>query len=87
MRGGTPLRKPFVLRDDKFIPLESILLEYDGITAEQIDAMMIDEVEEAGEDDLGTLYDVSYDGRTILGIVNTDMGWITYVISLDGEAM
>ena len=29
----------------------------------------------------------SADGRTILGIVNTDMGWITYVISLDGEAM
>ena len=65
--GGTPLRKPFVLRDDKFIPLESILLEYEGITAEQIDAMMTDEVEEAGEDDLGTLYDVSYDGKTILG--------------------
>ena len=29
----------------------------------------------------------SADGRTILGIVNTDMGWITYVIDLDGEAM
>ena len=28
---------------------------------------MTDEVEEAGEDDLGTLYDVSADGRTILG--------------------
>ena len=30
---------------------------------------------------------VSADGRTILGIVNTDMGWITYVIDLDGEPM
>ena len=29
--------------------------------------MMTDEVVEAGEDDLGTLYDVSTDGRTILG--------------------
>ena len=28
---------------------------------------MTDEVEDAGEDDLGTLYDVSADGRTILG--------------------
>lgn len=30
---------------------------------------------------------VSADGRTILGIVNTDMGWLTYVIDLDGEPM
>lgn len=29
----------------------------------------------------------SADGRTILGITNTDMGWLTYVIDLDGEAM
>lgn len=29
----------------------------------------------------------SADGRTLLGIVNTDMGWLTYVIDLDGEAM
>ena len=29
----------------------------------------------------------SADGRTILGIVNTDMGWVSYVIDLDGEAM
>jgi hypothetical protein len=29
----------------------------------------------------------SADGRTIAGIVNTDMGWVTYVIDLDGEAM
>lgn len=65
--GGTPLRKPFVKRENDFIPLEDVLIKYDGITAEQIDAMMNDEVEEAGEDDLGTLYDVSYDGRTILG--------------------
>lgn len=65
--GGTPLRKPYVKREDKFIPLEDILVAYEGITAEQIDAMMTDEVEEAGEDDLGTLYDVSADGRTILG--------------------
>ncbi|MBQ8721538.1 MAG: hypothetical protein IJY67_05270 [Paludibacteraceae bacterium] len=65
--GGTPLRKPFVKRENEFIPLEEILVKYDGITAEQIDAIMTDEVEEAGEDDLGTLYDVSADGRTILG--------------------
>lgn len=65
--GGTPLRKPFVLREDKFIPLESLLVQYEGITAEEIDAMMTDEVEESGEDDLGTLYDVSADGLTILG--------------------
>ena len=65
--GGTPLRKPYVKREDKFIPLEDILLHYEGITTEQIDAMMTDEVVEAGEDDLGTLYDVSADGKTILG--------------------
>lgn len=29
----------------------------------------------------------SADGRTILGITNTDMGWLTYVIDLDGEHM
>ena len=29
----------------------------------------------------------SADGRTILGITNTDMGWLTYVIDLDGEPM
>ena len=29
----------------------------------------------------------SADGRKLLGIVNTDMGWITYVIDLDGEPM
>ena len=29
----------------------------------------------------------SADGRTILGIVNTDAGWMTYVIDLDGEPM
>lgn len=29
----------------------------------------------------------SADGRTILGIVNTDTGWITSVIDLDGEQM
>lgn len=65
--GGTPLRKPYVKRENKFIPLEDILLQYEGITAEEIDAMMTDEVVEAGEDDLGTLYDVSFDGKTILG--------------------
>lgn len=64
---GTPLRKPYVLREDKFVSLEELLVKYEGITAEEIDAIMIDEVEESGEDDLGTLYDVSADGRTILG--------------------
>ncbi len=29
----------------------------------------------------------SADGRTILGIVNTDYGWLTYVIDLDGIPM
>ena len=29
----------------------------------------------------------SADGRKILGIVNTDSGWVTFVIDLDGEAM
>lgn len=29
----------------------------------------------------------SADGRTILGIVNTESGWITFVIDLDGEPM
>ena len=29
----------------------------------------------------------SADGRTILGIVNTDIGWMTYVIDLDGTPM
>lgn len=65
--GGTPLRKPFVKKGNNFIPLEDILVKYEGISAEEIDAIMTDEVEDAGEDDLGTLYDVSADGRTILG--------------------
>ncbi|MBO5716902.1 MAG: fibronectin type III domain-containing protein [Alistipes sp.] len=29
----------------------------------------------------------SADGRKIIGIVNTDSGWVTFVIDLDGEAM
>lgn len=29
----------------------------------------------------------SADGRTLLGITNTDQGWVSYVINLDGEAM
>ncbi len=29
----------------------------------------------------------SADGTKLLGIVNTDMGWVTYVIALDGEPM
>jgi hypothetical protein len=29
----------------------------------------------------------SADGRKILGITNTDMGWLTYVLDLDGEPM
>jgi hypothetical protein len=65
--GGSPLRKPFIKIDNEFIPLEEILIKYNGITAEQIESIMTDEAEDAGEDDLGTLYDVSADGRTILG--------------------
>ncbi|MBO5085840.1 MAG: hypothetical protein J6B65_01220, partial [Paludibacteraceae bacterium] len=51
---GTPLRKPFVKKGNDFIPLEDILIKYEGISAEEIDAIMTDEVEDAGEDDLGT---------------------------------
>lgn len=79
--GGTPLRKPFIKKDNEFIPLEDILVKYEGITAEQIEEIMTDEAEDAGEDDLGTLYDVSADGRTILGCGGTakKYNWVAHL--------
>ena len=46
--------------------MEQCLLAYDGITAEQIDAIA-EEVEGSDADDLGIVWCVSADGKTLIG--------------------
>ncbi len=67
INGNDPLGKPYIYKDKKFIELEACLLAYEGITAEQIDAMITDEVEGTDEDDLGIVWAVSGDGKTLIG--------------------
>ena len=63
---GSPLGKPYIHKDGQYIELEKCLLSYDGITAEQIDAIA-EEVEGAAADDLGIVWCVSADGKTLIG--------------------
>ena len=61
-----PLGKPYIYKNDKYIELEKCLLKYEGITAEQIDAIA-KEVEGSDADDLGIVWCVSGDGKTLVG--------------------
>ena len=67
MNGVNPLGKPYIFKNGEYIELEKCLLAYEGITAEQIDAMITDEVEGSDEDDLGIVWAVSGDGKTLIG--------------------
>ena len=64
--GYDPLGKPYIYKNNEFIELEQCLLAYDGITAEQIDAIA-EEVEGSDADDLGIVWCVSADGKTLIG--------------------
>lgn len=64
--GSSPLGKPYIYKNDKYIELEKCLLAYEGITAEQIDAIA-EEVEGSDADDLGIVWCVSGDGKTLVG--------------------
>ena len=67
VNGNDPLGKPYIFKNGEYIELEACLLAYEGITAEQIDAMITDEVEGTDEDDLGIVWAVSGDGKTLIG--------------------
>ena len=64
--GSDPLGKPYIHKNGEFIELERCLLAYDGITAEQIDAIA-EEVEDSDADDLGIVWAISADGKTLIG--------------------
>lgn len=66
INGADPLGKPYIYKNNKFIELEQCLLAYDGITAEQIDAIA-EEVVGSDADDLGIVWCVSADGKTLIG--------------------
>lgn len=65
--GNSPLGKPYIYKNGEYIELEKILLSYEGITEAQIDAIVTDEVEGSDEDDLGIVWAVSGDGKTLIG--------------------
>lgn len=64
--GATPLGKPYIYKNGEYIELEKCLLAYEGITAAQIDAIA-EEVEGSDADDLGIVWCVSGDGKTLIG--------------------
>jgi hypothetical protein len=66
VNGADPLGRPYINKDGKFIELEACLLAYEGITAEQIDALA-EEVPGSDADDLGIVWCVSGDGKTLIG--------------------
>ena len=66
VNGNDPLGKPYIYKNGEYIELERCLLAYDGITAEQIDAIAV-EVEGSDADDLGIVWCVSGDGKTLIG--------------------
>lgn len=66
VNGADPLGRPYIHKDGKFIELEACLLAYEGITAEQIDAIA-EEVPGSDADDLGIVWCVSGDGKTLIG--------------------
>lgn len=65
--GNDPLGRPYIFKNGEYIELERCLLAYEGITAAQIDAIITDEVEGTDEDDLGIVWAVSADGKTLIG--------------------
>jgi hypothetical protein len=68
MNGINTCGKPYIYKNGEYIELEACLLAYEGITADQIDAIITDEVEGTDEaDDLGLVYCVSGDGKTLIG--------------------
>ena len=67
VNGNSPLGKPYIYKNGEYIELEKILLSYNGITEAQIDAIVTDEVEDSDEDDLGIVWAVSADGKTLIG--------------------
>ncbi len=66
INGSDPLGKPYIYKNGEYIELERCLLAYEGITAEQIDAIA-EEVEGSDADDLGIVWAVSADGKTLIG--------------------
>ena len=66
VNGVNPLGKPYIYKNGEYIELEKCLLAYEGITAEQIDAIA-EEVEGSDADDLGIVWAVSGDGKTLIG--------------------
>jgi hypothetical protein len=67
INGNSPLGKPYIYKNGEYVELEKILLSYNGITEAQIDAIVTDEVEDSDEDDLGIVWAVSADGKTLIG--------------------
>lgn len=76
VNGSDPLGKPYIYKNGEYIELERCLLAYEGITASQIDAIITDEVEGSDEDDLGIVWCVSGDGKTLLGAGSALKGYI-----------
>lgn len=66
INGNNPLGKPYIYKNGEYIELERCLLAYDGITAEQIDEIA-EEVAGSDADDLGIVWAVSGDGKTLIG--------------------
>ena len=67
VNSSDPLCKPYIYKENEYIELESCLLAYSGIRAEDIDAIITDEAEGTDEDDLGQIWAVSADGNTLIG--------------------
>ena len=67
VNGSDPLCKPYIYKENEYTELESCLLAYSGIRAEDIDAIITDEATGTDEDDLGHIWAVSADGNTLIG--------------------
>ena len=67
VNGTDPLCKPYIYKNKEYIELEKCLLAYKGITAADIDAIITDEAAGTDEDDLGQVWCVSADGKTLVG--------------------
>ena len=62
-----PLGKPYIYKNNEYVELEKCLLAFKGILESDIDAIVKDEAEERDEDDLGHVWGVSADGKTLIG--------------------
>ena len=67
VNGSDPLCKPYIYKNNEYVELERCLLAYNGITAENIDAIITDEAAGTDEDDLGHVWCVSAEGNTLIG--------------------